>query len=105
MPREQPEPGPGLRTARPACGALAWRAALLDALELRLGLFRIFDRQAALDVEPAHVGFAEVVVGLEAGGADAGDGAEIVDLVGVAGGGDGADHLAVLVADQLPAAL
>ncbi len=47
----------------------------------------------------------EVVVGLEAGGTDAGDGAQVVDLVGVAGGADRADHLAVLVADQLAAAL
>src|SRR5256885_13208849 len=69
------------------------------------GLLRVLDRRAALDVEPAHVGFAEILVGLEAGGADAGDGAEVVDLVGVAGGGDGADNFALRVADQLAAAL
>src|SRR5438876_7566966 len=36
------------------------------------GLLGVLDRCAALDVEPAHVGFAKILVGLEAGGADAG---------------------------------
>ena len=46
----------------------------------------------------------EIAVGTQAHGMDAGDGADVVHLVGVAGNADGAHHLAVLVADELAAA-
>ncbi len=49
-------------------------------------------------------GSSKIAIGAKPRGMDAGDGADIVHLVGVAGDADGAHHLAGLVADQLAAA-
>ena len=52
---------------------------------------------------PAHA--AAILVGLEAGGVNAVNGELFVAVLGIAGNADGADDLAVVVADQHAAAL
>src|SRR5262249_20444647 len=78
--------------------------AVVPPQALRFQLARITQRVVLLDVEAAHGGVVEVIVGQEAAGADAIHGAEVVDFVDVAGDAEGADDLARLVADELAAA-
>src|SRR5262249_1670927 len=68
-------------------------------------LARIPQRRVDLDVEAARRLGIEIGVGAEAADMDAVDGAEIVDLVDVAGDAERADDLARSVADELAASL
>src|SRR5439155_2660691 len=63
----------------------------------------VAQRRVLLDVEALDRVGVEIVIGAEAAGADAVDGAEIVDLVDVAGDAERADDLAARVADELAA--
>ena len=65
----------------------------------------VLQRRVDLDVEALGRTGIEIGVGPEAAGMDAVDGAEVVDLVDVAGDADGADDLARGIADELPAGL
>src|SRR5262249_23000399 len=68
-------------------------------------LARVAQRRVDLDVEAARRLGIEIGVGAEAAGMDAVDGAEVVDLVDVAGDAERADDLARSVADELAASL
>jgi hypothetical protein len=66
-------------------------------------LARIPQRWVLLDIEPLDRPGVEVVVGAEAAGMNTVDGAEVVDLVDVAGDAEGAYDFAGGVADELAA--
>src|SRR6516164_6391213 len=68
------------------------------------GLSRIAQRRVLLDIEPLDRRGVEIVVGPEAARMDAVDGAQIVDLVDVAGDAERPHDLARIVADELAAA-
>ncbi len=68
-----------------------------------LSLAGVPQRRVQLDVEALGRPGVEVGVGAEAAGMDAVDGAEVVDLVDVAGDAERADDLARGVADELAA--
>src|SRR5580704_3486138 len=67
---------------------------------------RVLERRRFVDAQRPHLlGVLEkITVGAQAHGMDAGNGADVVHLVGIAGDADGAHHLARLVADELAAA-
>src|SRR5262249_54295122 len=65
---------------------------------------RVPERRVDLDVETARRRRVEIGIGAKAAGMDAVDGAEVVDLVDVAGDTECAHDLAGRIADQLAAA-
>src|SRR5262245_66416899 len=68
-------------------------------------LARVAQRRVDLDVEAARRLGVEIGVGAQAARVDAVDGAEVVDLVDVAGDAERADDLARGIADELAAGL
>src|SRR5579883_1455632 len=91
---------------RPAVRAEPWaRPALCRLTALAaLSAFGRTGQHVFLDVHGMNVGgIGKVVIAPETGSVDAGDGSEVVHLVHVAGHADRTDHLALPVADELPA--
>src|SRR5262249_15254885 len=91
-----------------AAGNMARARRMLGNLALsRRGRFlaRVAQRRIHLDVEAARRLAVEIGVGAEAAGVDAVDGAEVVDLVDVAGDAERADDLTRGIADELAAGL
>ena len=74
-----------------------------DTPKFALALARVPQRRVDLDIEALRRLGVEVGVGAEAAGVNAVDGAEVVDLVDVAGDTDRADDLARRIADELAA--
>ena len=70
----------------------------------RVTFARVAQRRVDLDIEALGGLGVEVGVGPETAGMDAVDGAQIVDLVDVAGDAERADDLAIRIADKLAAA-
>src|SRR5687768_4317906 len=90
---------PSIRVSPPKDAAPTQRALLRLARDVP----RVLERRVDLDVEPLRRLGVEVGVGEEAASMDAVNGAEVVDLVDVAGHADRTDDLAGRIADELAA--
>src|SRR5580693_8563003 len=100
-------PGFGGLRARPVSRAVAAGRRRTGRLAARPRRFaRVLQRRRFVNAQGPHLlGVMEkIAVGAQAHGMDAGDGADVVHLVGVAGDADGAHHLARLITNELAAA-
>src|SRR5580700_2321911 len=100
-------PGFGGLRAGPVSRAVAAGRGGARGLAARPRRFaRVLQRRRFVDAQRPHLlgVVEEIAVGAQAHGMDAGDGADVVHLVGIAGDADGAHYLARLIADELAAA-